>query len=124
MGPSEPEPQVGQCGLRVPRVTRRMGVPKGGRVPRHWSRKLTAISDPRHELSAQSCHKRRTIVGSGHCSPSRFLASSRSGLRHPSLPLEEQHGCTPQESAKFGDSRQGHASEIKTFSHRLGKLRE
>lgn len=40
----------------------------------------------------------------------------------PTLPREERHGCATQESAGFGDLKQGCVPEIEMLSHRLGEL--
>ena len=98
--------QVGHHDLRMPRVTKRIGV-TGAEFPSIGAEKQATNSKSRLQLSARCCHKLGTTAWSRDHSPRRGPAKGRSVARPLSLPQEE--GCVYklQESIKFGDSKRG-----------------
>ena len=96
------ESWVWQHGLRIPGITKRMGVPECSRVfPGIGAEYLIANSQPKSQHSTQSCHKQGTSARCGDCSLRRGPESDRNTEKPPLL-QEVYYCCVPQKSLKLG----------------------
>ena len=99
-------------------VTRRMGVPGCGSVPRHQRVKSAANSESRHQLSVWCCHKLCTATQLGDWSPGRGPAKGRSGPSPP--PCSMGHGAGVHNVWRL---QRGQGPEMNMLGHRQGEHR-
>lgn len=120
------ESQVGEHGLRIPKITKRIGVSECSRVPGTGVGKWFANSESKSRISAQCFHKSEIL----HCWVTTLQAGSQQEAepwRH--LPHSLPGGTLEETITRIHkvwtlERKRDHVPEIKMFSHRMGKHRD